>query len=72
MLFKFKVSILLSIPHGYYRVVEVIDENSSYCTNSKDLEDTFINILDLININLDLFNLSYTISISYIIPLFTS
>ncbi len=58
----------MSIPHGYYRILEVNqEENSSYCTNSRVLEDTYVNMI-FTKINLELFNLSYTIMISYIIP----
>jgi hypothetical protein len=65
------VSITLSIPHGYYRVLEKSNvDNSSFCTNSKVLEETKINLYFTI-IDLDLFNSLYTILIAYIIP-FTS
>ena len=73
------MSILLSLPHGYYRVVEKsidfhsIETNESYdsflyCTNSKFLSEPIINLY-VATFNLEQVNLLYTIVIAYIIPL---
>ena len=60
---------MLSLPHGYYRVLEISNEdNSSYCVNSKDLTETNIKFY-FFDLNLEQFNLLYTIIIAYVIPL---
>lgn len=57
------------MPHGYYRVLEKSHEdNSSYCVNSNDLTETSIKFY-FFDLNLEQFNLLYTIIIAYVIPL---
>ena len=58
----------MSFPHGYYRIIEVID-NESFCMNSRDLNEITIIEKEYIKIDLNQFNLLYTIIIAYIIPL---
>ena len=67
----------MSLPQGYYRILEKDLENSSdfypnetntfYCINSKRLVEP-INFY-FIEFNLEQINILYTIVISYIIPL---
>ncbi len=64
---------MLSLPHGYYRVIEKSSDNISdapnlYCTNSHFLQEPMINLY-FVQFNLEQVNLLYTIIISYIIPL---
>ncbi len=56
----------MSIPHGYYRVLETHD-NHTICVNSLDLDYITLNFY-FAELNLNQFNLLYTIIISYIIP----
>ena len=64
---------MLSLPHGYYRIIEHSsefhpNETNIYCANSKFLDEPFVNFY-FIKFSLEQINLIYTIVISYIIPL---
>jgi hypothetical protein len=68
--FLFLVSILLSIPHAYYRIIEKFDETNetSVCMDSRDLKLVVIDI-DNFELSIDQILLLYTFVIAYVIPL---
>lgn len=64
----FQVSIILCIPHGYFRVMIKDEFNSSYCSDAQSLYDLAID-LRIFQLNYSQLNFLYTITIAYLIPL---
>jgi hypothetical protein len=62
-IFIWSLSFLLSSPHVYYRIY-VPENNTGYCTQSNELYNTYIGI-----INLDQFITLYTVIVAYLLPL---
>lgn len=62
-IFIWSLSLVLSSPHAYYRTY-VPENNTGYCTQSKELYETYFGL-----INLDQFITVYTVIVAYLLPL---
>ena len=72
-IFIWIISIILSLPQGYYRHLETFDAQPDpvkICTTSPLLQQKNITIFHL-EINMEQFFVLYTILVSYVLPLLT-